>query len=140
MPLSYEGRVQPFDSLARNALKVLRGRESALLVEKKNGEDVETTIKPVPWLLDVFTRKEISKKYKIFRLDHPDVKSLLGLDDKEKYFSVEDIGPNFEKSCAGIAGSATLSTKQHQRDRAFRHQAPPGGRGQRRPRPSCASR
>lgn len=97
MPLSYEGRVQPFDSLARNALKVLRGRESALLVEKKDGEDVETKIQPVPWLLEIFTRKEISKQYKIFVVDHPDVKSLLGLDEKQKFFSVEDIGPNFEK-------------------------------------------
>jgi ABC-type transport system involved in cytochrome c biogenesis permease subunit len=97
MPLSYEGRVQPFDSLARNALKVLRGRESAVLVEKKDGEDEETKIQPVPWLLDVFARKEAATKYKIFRLDHPDVKSLLGLDDKEKFFSLADIEPNFEK-------------------------------------------
>src|SRR5205085_8174355 len=51
LPLSYEGRVQPFDSLARNALKVLRGRESAVLIETKDGKKVEIPIKPGPWLL-----------------------------------------------------------------------------------------
>ena len=92
IPLSHEGRVQPMDSFARNALKVMRGRESALLVEKnKDNQDVEKTIQPVPWLLDVLTDKPIAAKYRIFVIDNPDVKSYLGLDEKQKYFSVEDL-------------------------------------------------
>jgi ABC-type transport system involved in cytochrome c biogenesis permease subunit len=97
MPVSYEGRVQPFDSLARNALKVLRGRESALLVETKGNEKEETKIQPVAWLLDVMAERDVARKYKIFAIDHPDVKTLLGLDDKERFFSIADISPNFEK-------------------------------------------
>ncbi len=98
IPVSYEGRVQPMDSVARNALKVMRGKESALLIEKdKDGNNVEKTIQPVPWLLDALTDKPVSAKYKIIVIDHPDVKSYLGLDEKQKYFSVEDLLPAQEK-------------------------------------------
>jgi ABC-type glutathione transport system ATPase component len=79
LPISYEGRVQPFDSLARNALKLMRGGESALLVEKKDGEDVETKVQTVQWLLDLFAQKPVSTKYTILLIDHPDAKSLLGI-------------------------------------------------------------
>ncbi|MDB5321349.1 MAG: cytochrome c assembly protein [Phycisphaerales bacterium] len=98
IPLSYEGRVQPMDSLARNALKVMRGRESALLVTKdKDGKDEEKTIQPVPWLLDVLTGSEASGNYKTFVIDHPDVKTYLGLDEKKKYFSANDLMPAEQK-------------------------------------------
>ncbi|HEY7120295.1 MAG TPA: cytochrome c biogenesis protein CcsA [Tepidisphaeraceae bacterium] len=108
LPLSYEGRVQPYDSLARNALKVLRGRESALLIEEKNGEKEETKIQPVPWLLNVFADTEVSHKYKIFVIDHPDLKSLLGLSEKEKYFSAEDLAPNFQKFVEQVQPAAEI--------------------------------
>jgi ABC-type transport system involved in cytochrome c biogenesis permease subunit len=98
IPLSHEGRVQPMDSFARNALKVMRGRESALLIEKdKDNQDVEKTIQPIPWLLDVMADNPIAVKYKIFVIDHPDVKSYLGLDERKKYFSIEDLLPCQEK-------------------------------------------
>lgn len=97
LPLSYEGRVQPFDSLARNALKVMRGRESAVAVTKKGAETVETTIKPVQWLLDVFARPDVARTHRVFVIDHPDVKALLTLNERQKYFSVDDIVPHFQK-------------------------------------------
>lgn len=98
IPLSYEGRVQPMDSVARNTLKVIRGRESALLIETdKDGNKVEKAIQPVPWLLDVLTDKPVSAQYKIIVIDNPDVKSYLGLDEKQKYFSVDDLVPAQEK-------------------------------------------
>jgi ABC-type transport system involved in cytochrome c biogenesis permease subunit len=98
IPLSYEGRVQPMDSLARNALKVMRGRESALLVTKdKNGRDEEKKIQPIPWLLDLLTGSEAAANYKTFVIDNPDVKSYFGLDEKQKYFSPNDLMPAEEK-------------------------------------------
>lgn len=113
IPVSYEGRVQPIDSVARNALKVMRGKESALLVEKnKEGNNVETTIQPVPWLLDVLTDKPVSAKYKIIVIDHPDVKSYLGLDEKQKYFSVEDLVPAQEKLTQAFAELGKMREKE----------------------------
>lgn len=91
LPLLYEGRAQPFDSLARNALKILRGQESALQVEEKDHDKIETKVKPVPWLLDVLSNRKIARDYKIFSIDHPDLKNLFGLSEKEKYFSANDL-------------------------------------------------
>jgi ABC-type transport system involved in cytochrome c biogenesis permease subunit len=97
LPLSYEGRVQPFDSLARNALKVLNGRETAYLPETEDGKEVETRVKPIVWLLDVFAQRKVSEQYRIFVIDHPDVKSLFGVGDKRRSFALQDLRPNFSK-------------------------------------------
>lgn len=97
IPVSYEGRVQPFDSIARNALKVLRGRESALKVEQKDGKEVETKVQPVPWLLDTWTNRAGAADYKVFVIDHPEVKAFLGLNEKQKYFSKAELAPLEEK-------------------------------------------
>ena len=62
LPVSFEGRVQPFDSLARNSLRVLSGRETLA---------VAGTTKRMPaarWLLDVIARPEKAEDYEIFRI------------------------------------------------------------------------
>jgi len=117
MPISYEGRVQPLDSLARNALKVMRGRESALLVTKnERNEEEETKIQPIAWLLDVLGGKEVAGKYKTFVIDLPDVKSYLGLDEKQKYFSPEDLAPAEEKIKKAFT---ELTPLRHSNDKAL---------------------
>lgn len=82
LPISYEGRVQPLDSLARNSLRGISNHETLTVDGVKRPA--------IQWLLDVFGKSEKSGDYKIFRVDHPEVKSLLG-DDEKKYFSFRDI-------------------------------------------------
>ena len=33
LPVNYEGRIQPLDSLARNAMKIMRGREGTTIAD-----------------------------------------------------------------------------------------------------------
>jgi ABC-type transport system involved in cytochrome c biogenesis permease subunit len=122
IPVSYEGRVQPIDSLARNALKVMRGRESALLIVKdKDGRDEEKTIQPVPWLLDLLTGKEEALKQKTFVIDNPDVKSYLGLDEKQKYFSPDDLMPAEEKLKSSFAELGPMRQKDSKSLSEYQH-------------------
>jgi len=83
LPVSFNGRVLPFDSLARNSIKFMRGKESLTHEEK--------SVDARKFLLDVFTDHEPARDYKVFRIDHPDVKSLLGLKDEDRYFSLNDM-------------------------------------------------
>jgi ABC-type transport system involved in cytochrome c biogenesis permease subunit len=102
IPVSFEGRTQPLDTIARNSLKVMRNAESALWVEKKaEGEAPdETTIKPIDWLLDLFVKSDKTRDYKVFRIAHGEVKAFMGLDkarESEKFFSIGQIAPNIDK-------------------------------------------
>jgi len=84
LPIFYEGHPQPLDTLARNSLRILSGREVALDAKDK-------THPPVQWLFDAMTRSGDWMDYKCIRIDHPQVKDLLGLPEKEKRFSLNDL-------------------------------------------------
>ncbi len=105
VPVSFEGRTMPLDSLARNSLRILSGKDTISL---DNGEEVPA----INWLLDVFAHPEKSGDYKVFRIDHPDIlslldlkasfqkasmiKSLLGMAERER-FSPAQVFANIEK-------------------------------------------
>ncbi len=71
IPVVYEGRVKPLDTLARNALTILSGRE-----ELKNGKQ---KISAMQWLLDTVTGTSAAENYRIIRIDNLDVLETLGL-------------------------------------------------------------
>ena len=90
LPITHAGRVQPVDSLAINSLRILSGK-SVLRVDDDNDGDSDRKLPAVQWLADVFAGNDASFAYKVFRIDHPDVKALLELKEKDKYFSANDI-------------------------------------------------
>jgi ABC-type transport system involved in cytochrome c biogenesis permease subunit len=79
LPVIYEGRVKPFDTLARNALLQLRDKQTANLESWKEWYQSPKIISATEWLLAVMMRPEIADTWKEFRIDNPDVKGLLGL-------------------------------------------------------------
>ncbi|HSI35406.1 MAG TPA: cytochrome c biogenesis protein CcsA [Tepidisphaeraceae bacterium] len=108
-PVSFDGRVQPIDTLARNALKVLRGRESALhMTAGPDGNRKETSIAPVPWLLDVVSGKSVARDYKTLEIDDLDLKNMMALPRNEKFFSPNDLGPNWHKLVPEMEKVGTL--------------------------------
>ncbi|PYI84304.1 MAG: cytochrome C biogenesis protein, partial [Verrucomicrobia bacterium] len=90
LPVLLNGRMQPLDSVARNSLLQLRGRQTVLLDGKK-------TMSASEWLVEAFMQPGVSNQRKIFRIDHPEVKSLLKLSEDEKYFSFNELSPQLEE-------------------------------------------
>lgn len=83
LPISYEGRVQPLDSLARNSLRVISGRQ-----ELKTDQGAQPAIQ---WLIDVFAKPQAARDYRVFRIDHPGVLGELSLDANRKLFSFNEL-------------------------------------------------
>ncbi|MGE0605998.1 MAG: cytochrome c biogenesis protein CcsA [Pirellulales bacterium] len=72
LPLVYEGRVKPFDTLARNTLLVLSDRQSYRDENNKSQPAIK-------WLLDVIADPVAAKDHKVFRIENAEVQKLLGL-------------------------------------------------------------
>jgi ABC-type transport system involved in cytochrome c biogenesis permease subunit len=88
LPVLVNGRIKPFDTIARSSLLVLQGRQRVTL---PNG----AAITPVEWLLDVTTRPDIADAYQTIEIVHPDLLTLFGVTPADgaggKRFSFEQI-------------------------------------------------
>src|SRR5580658_7857502 len=71
LPVLVNGRVQPFDSVARNALLSMSGRS---VVRVQDG----LALSPSEWLLEAMTKPDLADQRKIFRIQHPDLEGSLG--------------------------------------------------------------
>jgi len=96
LPVSFEGRVQPIDSLARNGMRAMGGRQTVTVGADKDGKG-GTKVGHVEWLARTFAdadRVEDQRKtlkFPVFRVDHADVKSLLSGDPKQTRYSYGDV-------------------------------------------------
>ncbi|QDU34089.1 Cytochrome c biogenesis protein CcsA [Poriferisphaera corsica] len=91
LPVTAEGRVKPMDSFARATMIKLMGKQT-FKDEQGNKQDGNT------FLLDFITNPQVAVKHKVFRIDNPDIKAMLGVtDDKVKYFSIEQLQPFIEQ-------------------------------------------
>jgi ABC-type transport system involved in cytochrome c biogenesis permease subunit len=79
LPVIANGRVQPFDSLARNTLLQLRAKQTANLEPWKEWYEKPKMIPATEWLVAVMTKPEVADTWPEFRIDNPDVKGLLAL-------------------------------------------------------------
>ena len=83
LPVLLNGRVQPFDSMARNALLQIRGRQT---VPATNG-----TLSATEWLLEAMTKAEEADGRKVFRVDNGELLALLKLPENQKYYAFNDL-------------------------------------------------
>lgn len=107
LPVLLNGRVQPFESVARNSLMQIRGKTTAPIKlhfsiwdEKKRGRSMSATA----WLLEVMAKPELADTRKVFRIDHPELVSLLKLAEVDpekgedgKHYSWNDLKPQFDE-------------------------------------------
>ena len=96
LPVLLDGRIQPIDSTARNAMQVIRHKSTGLYA--RNGGEVET-IPAIEWLLELAAKPAVARTRPVFRIDNEETKDNLRLSKDEKHFSVNDItaGNNFER-------------------------------------------
>ena len=88
LPVVSNGRVQPLDSLARNALLSIHGKQSI------SGDDAPAT--PAAWLAELNFKPELADARKIFLIHHDDLLGLTQLTrGEEKSYSYAQLLPSF---------------------------------------------
>ncbi len=92
LPVSHDGRVQPFKSVAVNTLKALSKRETATTADNQR-------IGATRWMLDVVARPDRAADYRCFAIDATELRSILGLDISldRKAFSLREIMINGDR-------------------------------------------
>ena len=94
LPSVANGRFQPLDSLARNSLLQLREKQSIYLKDEKR------TLPASEWLMEVMLDPKKAENRRTFRIDHPELISLLKLPANDeskgedgKHFTWKQIEP-----------------------------------------------
>ncbi len=91
LPLAYNGRVKPFDTLARNSLVVISDR-STFRDTKDNQQPA------IRWLMDVMTQSPQAHEYRVLRIQNLEVLDLLELDRRKGYrYSFSEIEPRMQE-------------------------------------------
>ena len=111
VPIVFNGRHQPLDSLGRNSLIQIRHRYS--LYDSKEKRTVPAT----EWIAEVMMRPEAADTRKAFRVDHPELISMLRLPAKNealgedgKHYSWNQISPGFKE--IEVQAKRILETKK----------------------------
>jgi ABC-type transport system involved in cytochrome c biogenesis permease subunit len=87
LPTQVGGRIKPLDSVARNTLLILSGRQKVVTAEG-------VTLSPIEWFMDLTMRPELADTYPIFKIEFPDDLGLAGLAKQgERYYSFNDLLP-----------------------------------------------
>ena len=88
LPVVSNGRVQPLDSLARNALLIIHGKQ------RVPGDDAPAS--PAAWLAELAFRPDLADTRKIFLIHHDDLLGLTKLTRGEVHsYSYEQLEPSF---------------------------------------------
>lgn len=91
LPVLAAGRIKPLDTVVRNALVILRGRQTVRL---ENGQ----TLSAMQWLADVMFNGSAADQYPVFAINNPEVLGLFGWQQGErKYFSYVELEPFLDK-------------------------------------------
>ena len=97
LPIVAGGRFQPLDSFARNSLLQLRGKSTANL---EPWSDHPKILSATEWLLATAMKPESADAAPVFRVDHPELISLLNLPAKDlaqhsdgKHYAWNQIAP-----------------------------------------------
>lgn len=101
LPLVFNGRLKPMDSLARNSLLQIYERQTF------NAEPWKTwhpkTISAVEWLANVMMNPQIADDWPVFRVDNPDLIAFLKLPERNlaqhqdgEHYSWNQIAPSLQ--------------------------------------------
>ncbi len=92
LPVQYQGRVKPYDTLARHTLQFLSAKQEVIR-EGENGK--KQRIPAIRWLLDTISGSPAADDHRVFRIEHPEVLATLGLEQRPGSFrySINDMRP-----------------------------------------------
>jgi hypothetical protein len=94
LPVLANGRIKPFDTVARSSLLQLQGRQRVVRPDGKS-------ITPAEWLLDVCFQGDLANAYQTFEIVHPEVLALFDLKTEDgaggKRFSFNQLQPKLSE-------------------------------------------
>lgn len=96
LPLWANGRVQPFDSVARTGLLQIRGPVTAPIDGLKAPQARPAMIDPTVWLLEVLARPDTADTRRIFPIAHRELLGKLQLQAASRgtnYYAFNELGP-----------------------------------------------
>jgi len=87
LPVVYQGRTKPFDTLARNSLTIIS--------EKQSYKDAFGKTQPaIKWLLDTISNAPASLEHKVFRIENHELLTLLDLKARSGYrYAINEFKP-----------------------------------------------
>ncbi|HEV2328969.1 MAG TPA: cytochrome c biogenesis protein CcsA [Verrucomicrobiae bacterium] len=91
LPVLMDGRIQPFDSVARNSLLQIRTKQTLYVDESKQ------SLPATEWLLGVMMTPERANEQRVFRIDNGEVLALLKLPEEQKYYSFNELRPSLDE-------------------------------------------
>jgi ABC-type transport system involved in cytochrome c biogenesis permease subunit len=100
LPVVFDGRLKPMDSLARNSLLQLRDKQTLNAEPWKDWNENPKIIPATEWLANVMMNPAVADDWPSFRVDNPDLISLLKLPERDvakrsdgKHYSWNQIVP-----------------------------------------------
>jgi len=103
LPVVFDGRLKPLDSLARNSLLQLREKQTLNLEPWKEWYQNPKIISADEWLANVMMNPAVADAWPVFRLDNPELITFLKLPEKNaaqhqdgKHYSWNQIAPSFD--------------------------------------------
>ena len=87
IPVLVGGRVKPLDTVARNSLLIIHGKQELHLENAR-------TLSAVQWLADVLFNAPVADQYPVFLIQNDEVLGLFGWEQSQrKYFSFVEFSP-----------------------------------------------
>jgi ABC-type transport system involved in cytochrome c biogenesis permease subunit len=103
LPVTANGRIVPLDSLARNSLLAIREKQTINTEPWKAWNEKPKILPATEWLANVMMNPAVADDWPTFRVDNPDLISLLKLPEKDaakhfdgKHYSWNQIMPAME--------------------------------------------
>src|SRR6266536_3412710 len=87
IPVLVGGRGKPLDTVARNSLLIIHGKQTLRLANEKQ-------LSPMQWLSDTLFNGPVADQYPVFVIQNAEVLGLFGWEQSDrKYFSFADLTP-----------------------------------------------
>jgi ABC-type transport system involved in cytochrome c biogenesis permease subunit len=103
LPLVFNGRLKPMDSLARNSLLEIREKQTLNTEPWKGWDEDPKIISANQWLINVMMNPTVADAWPVFRVDNTDLITLLKLPESNaaqqqdgKHYSWNQIAPSFD--------------------------------------------
>jgi ABC-type transport system involved in cytochrome c biogenesis permease subunit len=103
LPVVFDGRLKPMDSLARNSLLQIRQTQTIDLEPWKSWNESPKIISATEWLANVMMNPQVADAWPVFRVDNPDLITAMKLPEKNEaqhqdgeHYSWNQIAPSFD--------------------------------------------